>query len=549
MSTCGVVGLWFSDNGSDPYPLIWGFRPYIAKNLHRLCVIQSSSIQKDVDVPEHIRNPPQGNALEILKIYVHYRVEARPIYEAIIPTLLSAVTQSQAVPAQVKSLIINLNDMKFHWEGVSDAIRTCTNLTTLELASDDLFDEHFERILPHSIEALNQLRSLNISAGNIGPSSANIIAQIVSKHTQLVELSLRHCKQLADAGVSIICEALKGHPCLSTLDMSCMRLTSKCSYSISLMIQSVPSLLNLDISSNLLDGSGLTHIMSVLYNSNLELISVSPLNVTIWALPWTPKRLRLPKSLKSLHLDNLPSSAMRDVVQYASFCSLTTLEFGSTKYPIPVEFAKFVGTSSTLQSLVLVDTPLEEKFGSYLAESLQQNRSLEKLSWHGKYLNDEHLIALCDGLRVNISLSDLSLGNEITELGIQHLSEVLRENRSLEFLSICSKKYGKAGTLQLTEVAKNMQSLVFLGLTCNEFHVEMEEALKTSTSLIGVNCCHNPKVFADVLKQNQMSFLNRTKLYLLKLFITNVIEKSFQLEKGLIGMVLHLAGWDVVRIG
>ncbi|CAF0862927.1 unnamed protein product [Adineta steineri] len=112
---------------------------------------------------------------------------------------------------------------------------------------------------------------------------------------------------------------------------------------------------------------------------------------------------------------------------------------------------------------------------SYLADALRQNNTLEVLSLWNNNLNDIGIRYLTDMLKINKSLKKLDLsGNHITNIGAMHLTNMLKINRILTHLSLSRTKIDDKGIQPLAnDIQNNNKTLQVLSLSGNKLLTDL----------------------------------------------------------------------------
>jgi hypothetical protein len=534
----------------DPHlqQLTKAFGLTVCKN--KLKLTQSFSL---FDTPElYLRELVESrNPLEHLELALHYQPHQQKFFKPVVSKALDIFRKTARI-AFVKSFKISMDDTQVHAEALATTLPFFNSLSVLEIVSNDLCDSDFH-VLVASIESISQLTTLKLSAGKLELSSAKIIGVVAKRNSQLTNLSLRGCERLSDEGVSIICEELEEHPCLSSLTLSFMRLR-QCSNSITNLVSSLPSLITLDLCENYFDEEAVTYILSGLKeHRSCESLAISHVGSNFSDLRDFSEGLVQCSSLRYLFLNRLPSAAMKNVSQNLNSSNLTALEFGvSTEDPIPIEFAKLIENNASLRSLLLHEVKVEKSFCHHLANSLRTNTTLTSIVWRAvePLLCTDEVSELCEALKMNTSVTSLSLCVGLTNESIKSIAAMVEQNGTLEFLNVSLNNYGAQGTDCLLKSLKKNQSLVFLGFDCNcpADHRHLADALDSSDSLIGIHCKFHgtdhlqiPK-FLPTFEINQKRFLEEIKFCLFR-----SIVQDGMLENGVVTLILQLARWDISK--
>ncbi|CAF1246971.1 unnamed protein product [Didymodactylos carnosus] len=167
--------------------------------------------------------------------------------------------------------------------------------------------------------------------------------------------------------------------------------------------------------------------------------------------------------------------------------------------------------------------------GQYLADALMVNEGLETLDLSKTSLLDEGLQLISRSLKMNTKthLSELTLvGNGITDVGCQYISEMLMENIALHNLYLDNNLIGDAGLTSLAVAVKINNTNSNPGLS----HVSIKNNKISDNSVnIIIDLFENSRLDQLILDGNEISAEGIKRLRLVfadKLYAENLISLS-----------------------
>ncbi|XP_051781050.1 NACHT, LRR and PYD domains-containing protein 3-like [Erpetoichthys calabaricus] len=162
---------------------------------------------------------------------------------------------------------------------LSSVISCCGELEELNLSNTHLIPECIRRLAP----GLSCCRHVNLSSCHLTSRCCSILSSVLSSpHSQLIDLQLSD-NSIEDSGVDELCEGLRSENCkLEKLSLSQCGLTSKiCSALSSLLSSPVSHLIELDLSKCNITDSGVAQLCEGMKSENCKLRKLSLSNCSL----------------------------------------------------------------------------------------------------------------------------------------------------------------------------------------------------------------------------------------------------------------------------
>ncbi|XP_026161584.1 leucine-rich repeat-containing protein 34 isoform X2 [Mastacembelus armatus] len=169
----------------------------------------------------------------------------------------------------------------------------------------------------------------------------------------------------------------------------------------------------------------------------------------------------------------------------SSLCSLD-LKFNDIQTDGAEALAKSLQCNSSLLSLRLSGNKIGNRGAMHLASMLQVNNTLQELELADCDL-EEWAVHFSEMLAVNSRLVELHIGKmEMTDTGMERLSEGLRLNHSLRYLDLRCNRVTRDGVRHLAQVLKQNPTLEIIDLSSNR--IEDEGAMYLSEAITWPGC-------------------------------------------------------------
>ncbi|XP_076994003.1 NACHT, LRR and PYD domains-containing protein 3 [Tamandua tetradactyla] len=265
---------------------------------------------------------------------------------------------------------------------------------------------------------------------------------VLSLNQSLTELDLSD-NILGDPGVRVLCETLQHPDCnIRRLWLGRCGLTHNCCFDISSVLSSNQSLVELDLSNNVLGDAGIKLLCVGLKHlfCNLQ---------KLWLVSCS-----------------LTSACCKDLASVLSTNqTLTRLYMGENALGdsgVGILCEKMVQSQGNLKKLGIVNSGLTSACCLALASVLSTNQNLTHLYLRDNTLGDKGIKLLCEGLmRPSCKLQILELDNcDLTSHCCWDLSTLLTSNQSLRELSLGNNDLGDLGVMMLCEVIKQQTCLL-----------------------------------------------------------------------------------------
>ncbi|KAM6321758.1 LOW QUALITY PROTEIN: NACHT, LRR and PYD domains-containing protein 6 [Podargus strigoides] len=268
-----------------------------------------------------------------------------------------------------------------------------------------------------------KLKKLSFDRCQLTGACCGALASVLGANPTLTEVDLAGNEALRDGGVKLLCEGLRGGACqLQTLRLGCCSLTAAGCQDLAAVLGTLPSLVELDLSDNPLEDSGLRELCGALEGPGCGV-----------------QKLRLWR------------------------CRLTELSCRALAAVLP--------SSPSLAELHLGDNELGDRGVQQLSQALRDPACrLRVLRLWRCRLTELSCGALAAVLPSSPSLAELHLGdNELGDRGVQQLSQALRDPACrLRVLSLCLCQLSGACCEDLCAVLGTSRSLEHLDLSEND---------------------------------------------------------------------------------
>lgn len=262
----------------------------------------------------------------------------------------------------------------------------------------------------------------------------DLMSEMAPQNTHLKELSMVHCPKVSRDGFKMVADMLSRNEfCgLTALDMSQNGLGNAGAGDLAKMLKTNSSLVELLIRQNEITSA--SEFVSVLRedNNTLTTLDLSGNTVPVSDLSDIDLLTRLnaqPLEFKGYVLDLFANAP--------TLCELSLCEFGK------------IGE------------------GSYC---------------YKKAYNDSSVLLLCEALRQNTVLTNLDLqGNNITDVGAQHLADLVGFNQTLTSLNLNNNKIGDQGFLRLAKALYKNESIGMVSTEGNAIHPDTRRKINHAT--------------------------------------------------------------------
>jgi len=290
------------------------------------------------------------------------------------------LAQSLEVNSTLTKLKLKDNNIGCAAIYLADALRINTTLTILDISNNELYDDGALKITG-SLRNHPSIVEIDLSENKIGNKLLKpIMNNLIQCHLQNLHLAGNDIYQTQD-----ISDYVRANNYLSVLNLSRNKIDNYELNSLSNGLSTNSSIKSLDLSFNLIDGGGLIHIAELL-------------------------------RLNSIYHLNLSGNNFSNGIKHLS---------------------KSLRKNTTLTSLNLSGTKLQEKGTKVLSKALKENKFLNDLNLSGNYIGNEGIKLLTDSLEQNTSLKKLKLnGNKFNQSGALLIINFLKFNTSITEINL-----------------------------------------------------------------------------------------------------------------
>ena len=230
--------------------------------------------------------------------------------------------------------------------------------------------------------------------------------------------------------------------------------------------------LNLWLKRNPLKPQGIKHIARLLKsNSNIKILDLHNTAVFDEGVEYLVEGLKENKTLRHLYLDanGITSNGIKYLVNYFEYLIMNDLE-GISSFWFDMNN---IGDDGIIQ----------------LVEVLGKYKYLKRLNLGSTGITEKSIPSIVNAFKYHPNLIVLDLGmykstsdmgmitNNMGDVGIEHLSELIKENRSIQFLSVMMNGISSKGIELLKNAIEKNTSLMYLDYA--QYGIEISQTLLT----------------------------------------------------------------------
>ncbi|XP_041959921.1 NACHT, LRR and PYD domains-containing protein 12-like isoform X12 [Alosa sapidissima] len=316
---------------------------------------------------------------------------------------------------------------------VATVLQSPNSLIDLDLSHNDLGDSGVQLLSKGLSRPHCKLQTLRLAECKLSERSCGIVATFLQSPNSLKELDLSH-NDLQNSGVQLLSKGLSSPHCkLQTLRLADCKLTEKMCETVTSVLQSPNSLLQLDVSDSDLGDSGVQLLSKGLSRPHckLQTLRLAECKLSERSCGIVATFLQSPNSLKELDLSH--NDLQNSGVQLLS-----------------------KGLSSPhckLQTLRLADCKLTEKMCETVTSVLQSPNSLLQLDVSDSDLGDSGVHLLSKGLSSSNSILQILrlAGCKLTDTSCEVVASVLQSPNSLQQLDLSDNDLGDSGVQLLSK--------------------------------------------------------------------------------------------------
>ena len=425
---------------------------------------------------------------------------------------------------------------------IADMLVVNSSLNSLDLCNNDLGEASetiAQAVLQHpTMEVFckipmkkmreDLLTELDLHVKGIGPPGAMVIAPLLQFSRSLKSAKLG-INDIGYRGTTALSDALKTNSTLEELDLGYNMIGVAGARSLADMLKDNRALISANLANNDIEDEGAIAISAAL-KTNSTLTSINLGGNSIKKGKSLADMLGVNRALKSVHLGNnsigdegteeickalksnnkpnnnsynstleelelagneIGAAGARSLAEMLQFNgALTTLDLGSNDIGVPDGWSIEEGEDNKVtykheDGRTQKDHPQgTSSCVSALAESLKVNSSLKSADLSSNHIGDDGISNLCDALKENNSLESLTIENprvyldtKIGAVGAQSLADMLKVNRSLKSAKLGGNSFGDEGTEALSDALKTNSTLKTLELYDNKIGDNGAQAL------------------------------------------------------------------------
>jgi len=368
-------------------------------------------------------------------------------------------------------LNISNNDLYAIPRNTADVLKNNNTLTHLDISDCMLSNTSFD-ILADLLTCNKSLTKL-IARSNFGRNSWEIggkfikLGQCLKVNETLLELDISNCGFEEGDAISLF-EGLSQNKKLSSFNISNNMLYDDDDPYLRKMLECNTTLTELDISSTGIEYAN--EVFSALgKNGSIKVLNISNNNLRDDGAECLFLSLRGNSTLESLNISSnqISSQSLINLSELLkSNISLDTLNIsnnslGSGFY----SFFDALGTNSTITSIDVSNTLLNDDHVVYLSEILGVNETLKSINMGRSMIKIEGLVCLSEALKTNKTLTDLSVDFcSVKNFNDTKLAEMLRINTSLKTLRLGSVSREYVTPVSLINILKTNNTLTTLDI-------------------------------------------------------------------------------------
>uniref|UniRef100_M3XL18 Uncharacterized protein n=1 Tax=Latimeria chalumnae TaxID=7897 RepID=M3XL18_LATCH len=348
-------------------------------------------------------------------------------------------------------------------EVLSSCMRRNRSLTDLDLSFNQIQDSGMSLICKADND---QIQNLRLNSCSLTSGCCEALCSFLKQNQSLRELDLSF-NQLKDLGMSEICKADNNH--LQKLSLKRCILTSGCCEALSSFLKQNQSLRELDLSSNIIEDSGMSEICKA-DNNQLQKLSLNSCILTSVCCEALCSFLKQNQSLRELDLSSneLKDSGLSEICE-ADNNQLQKLRLNSCSLTSGCceALCSFLKQNQSLRELDLSSNELKDSGLSEICKA--DNNQLQKLSLWRCDLTDGCCKDLASVLHRNQTLTELNLGwNKLRDSGVGEICAALKDpNCKLQTLNLWDCGLTDGCCNDLTSVLRTNQTLTELNLALN----------------------------------------------------------------------------------
>ncbi|XP_072131660.1 NACHT, LRR and PYD domains-containing protein 3-like [Mobula birostris] len=320
-------------------------------------------------------------------------------------------------------------------EDLASALLTNRSLTELDLGGNKLGDSGVHLLCMAFMDPECQIQTLRLNSNGLTASCAESLAEVFRGNGSLKELDLGH-NELGDLGIKRLSSALREFDCsVQELSVNDNGLTASCSEDLASALRATPSLTRLEVGNNNLGDSGVKTLSTALKDPNCKMqkLCLSKNGLTADCAIDLTSIVDTNPTLTELDLDqNRLGDSGVEVLSVAlrkSDCKVQELSLNDNSLTASAaeHLASALGTNPSLTALSVGDNNLGDSGVKLLSEALKTTEcNIQELWLNNNGLTPSCAEDLASALVTSYTLTGLYLNdNNLGDAGMKVLNEAL----------------------------------------------------------------------------------------------------------------------------
>ena len=349
---------------------------------------------------------------------------------------------------------------------LSAAIRANNSLEKLCLGGN-----HLRSSTVMIVNALMQITTLNVLNLNCNQNRSEELAPALTSiisHNKSMESLLLSDNNLNDDGVIKIAQSLCKHSKLKIINLQSNNITEKAAEALASIISSNTGLEELYLDNNTIQ-LGVIKMLTALTNiSSLKVLDLNNNNIPEEAAAEISDTIKANNLIEKLRLNNNNLGSSMSVIAKACchISSLKDFHFKNTGISVTAtnDVATVIRQNSSIQLLSMSDNNLQSAGFMAFMQALKVTSSLKFLYACGISVTSTVTEELSSVIEHNLSMEELSLGDNILENGLVQIAESCSRLRILKVLELSHNCISPTQVVNFTSTVSKCNSLEALSI-------------------------------------------------------------------------------------
>ena len=349
---------------------------------------------------------------------------------------------------------------------LSAAIRANNSLEKLWLGGN-----HLGSSTVMIVNALMQITTLNVLNLNCNQNRSEELAPALTSvisHNKSMESLLLSDNNLNDDGVIKIAQSLCKHTKLKMINLQSNNITEKAAEALASIISSNTGLEKLYLDNNTIQLGVITMSTALTNISSLKVLGLDNNNIPEEAADELSAAIRANNLIEKLWLNNnnLGSSLSVIVNACCHISSLKTFGFKNTGISVTAtsDIATVIKHNSSIQLLSMSDNNLQSSGFMAFMQALKVTSSLKFLYAYGINVTSTVTEELSSVIEHNVSMEELSLGDNLLENGLMQIVESCSRLTSLKILELSHNCVSPTQVVNFASTVSKCNSLEALSM-------------------------------------------------------------------------------------